>query len=138
MVLWDLVLLLPLAYRFPQRLVLSPVLFNIFIKQLGEVARGLGQWCHQFADDTHLYLNIPLDFKEAMKPLNQCLVRTMKWMKANQAEAESCQDSGAFGVLGSGYIPRLEGVSLTPKTSVFSLGAILDAGLLLDDQVIES
>lgn len=39
---------------------------------------------------------------------------------------------GSNSVLGSGVLPMLEGVALTPKLLIHSLGALLGLGLLFE------
>lgn len=48
----------PLIYGVPRESALSPVLFNIYIKPLGEVTQELGLHNHQYADGMHLYLKL--------------------------------------------------------------------------------
>ena len=54
------------------------MLFNIYLKPLGKVVRSFGVQCHQYADDTKLYLSFPPNFREAV------LVSVMGWMRANK------------------------------------------------------
>ena len=47
-----------LSYGVSQGTILFPMLFNIYMKLLGAVIRGFGAKCHQYADDTQLYLPV--------------------------------------------------------------------------------
>ena len=41
----------------PQGLIISPMLFNIYMRPLGGVIWVCGALCHQYADDTQLYIS---------------------------------------------------------------------------------
>ena len=107
------------------------MLLNIYMKPLGEVVQSFGLRCHQYADDTHLFLSSPPNSREAVLTLNQCLASVMGWMRANKLKLNpekkevllvSCKGDKEIGIL-----PVLNGVTLPLKTQVCSLGVLLDA-----------
>ena len=73
-----------LQHGVPQGSVLSPMLFNMYMKPLGAVIRSFGVRCHQYADDTQLYFSFSSSSGEAVEVLNRCLGATMDWMRANK------------------------------------------------------
>lgn len=63
---------------------LSHMLFNIDMKRLDEVIRGLRQRCYQHVDDTHLYLTLSLEPRETVDKLGPGLEMVMDWMRVNK------------------------------------------------------
>ena len=129
----------PLRFGVPQGSILSPMLFNIYMKPLGEVIRGFGVRCHQYADDTQLYLSFPPDSEEAVEVLDRCLEAVGGWMRVNKLRLNPDKTEvllvrkSTTRVLD--YHPTLDGVALPLKEQVRSLGVLLDPQLLLDSQV---
>ena len=51
---------MPLTQGIPQRLILRPILFNLFVAPLGELCRAKGVSFQGYADDTQNYLSFQL------------------------------------------------------------------------------
>uniref|UniRef100_A0A803T068 Reverse transcriptase domain-containing protein n=1 Tax=Anolis carolinensis TaxID=28377 RepID=A0A803T068_ANOCA len=129
----------PLTCGVPQGSILSPMLFNIYMKPLGEVIRSFGVRCHLYADDTQLYYSFPPNSKEAPRILDQCLATVLAWMRANKLKlnpdkTEVLQVSRTSD-RGIGWQPVLDRVALPLKAQVRSLGVLLDSALTLEAQV---
>ncbi|KAF7240234.1 Non-receptor tyrosine-protein kinase TYK2 [Varanus komodoensis] len=69
-------------HRVARGSVLSPMLFNIYLKVMSGVIWSFGVCCHQYADDMQLYFSFSAS--EAMDVLNWCLFVAMEWMRANK------------------------------------------------------
>ena len=72
-----------LYFRVPEELIIFPMLFNIYMKPLGEVIRSSRVCCCQYADDKQ-----PPSFsssaEKALQVLECCLTFIMDWMRANK------------------------------------------------------
>ncbi|XP_053154728.1 ras-GEF domain-containing family member 1C isoform X2 [Hemicordylus capensis] len=64
--------------------VLSPMLFNIYMKLLGEIIRRFGAGCYQYADDTQIYFSMSTSSGGGITSLNACLEVVMSWMRDNK------------------------------------------------------
>ncbi|KAF7250651.1 hypothetical protein EYD10_03890 [Varanus komodoensis] len=122
--------------------ILSPLLFNVYMKPLGEVIRRYGLRNHQYADDTQLYLSFSTNPGEAVAVLNRCLAEVMGWMRANKLKLNP-DKMEVLLVGGSGFSEGelnlvLNGVALPLRDKVRSLGVLLDPELSLEAQVTAS
>uniref|UniRef100_A0A803T7Y4 Reverse transcriptase domain-containing protein n=1 Tax=Anolis carolinensis TaxID=28377 RepID=A0A803T7Y4_ANOCA len=119
--------------------VLSPMLFNIYMKALSEVIQCFGVGCHIYADDTQLYCSFPTNSKETPCILDQCLATVLDWMRANKLQFNPDKKEvllvSCAADQGIGWQPVLHGVTLSLKSQVRSLGVLLDSALTFEAQV---
>ena len=105
-----------LRHGVPQGSILSPMLFNIYMKPLGKVVRRFGLRSQQYTDDTRLSVAI----------LNSCLDSIMIWMRVNKLRLNP--DKLDVLLVGAppdrlkGHSPALDGFTLPLKDKVHSLG----------------
>lgn len=78
----------PLSYylRCPQGLVFSPVLFNIYMRALGEFIHCHGVKHPQYANATHLYIYAPGELSDAVDILYCYLEAVSIWMGNNRLQ----------------------------------------------------
>ena len=70
----------PLQCGVPQGAILSPMLFNVYMHPLAQLVRGFGLGCHQYADDTQLYLLMDDQPNTPPTALTKCLEAVINWL----------------------------------------------------------
>ncbi|KAF7245550.1 hypothetical protein EYD10_08337 [Varanus komodoensis] len=127
------------CHGVPQGSILSPLLFNVYMKPLGEVIRRCGLRNHQYADDTLLYLSFSTNPGEAVAVLNQCLAEVMGWMRANKLKLNPDKTeillAGGSGFREGELNLVLNRVALPLRDKVRSMGVLLDPELSLEAQL---
>lgn len=68
---------------------LSPMLFNIYMKLLSEVNRRLRICCHQYTNDIQLYLTLVADLREVVERLGCGLEKMVDWTRMNKLRHNS-------------------------------------------------
>lgn len=69
--------------------ILSPLLFNTYMKLLGEVTHQLGLWYCHYANHTQVCLLTPVQPNKAVEVVSQCLEAMWVYVMESSAEGES-------------------------------------------------
>ncbi|XP_062832349.1 uncharacterized protein LOC134297776 [Anolis carolinensis] len=114
------------------------MLFNIYMKLLGEIIKSFGVRCHLYADDVQLCHSFPPVTKEGCSGPEPVLGRCVRLDEGQEIETESRQDRGPPGQSEgqTGYrVTACAGWGHTHSLQVRSLWVILDSSLSLEPQV---
>ena len=122
----------------PQGSVLGPILFNMYVSPLYDIAVQHGVYTHQYADDCQLYVELKVGDDDAgsdgaITKLEECVRDIAEWMGANKLKLN--EEKTEIIV----FSPRNETpsrnhfqigeVDIAPKQCVKDLGVFLEASL---------
>uniref|UniRef100_A0A803TE10 Reverse transcriptase domain-containing protein n=1 Tax=Anolis carolinensis TaxID=28377 RepID=A0A803TE10_ANOCA len=128
----------PLLCGVPQGAILSPLLFNIYVRPLASLVRSFGLDCYQYADDTQLLLRLEPGATSIPENFTLCLEALSNWpcarrLKVNPAKTEILWHGRSTGL--THLLPTFDGAVLSPSPTVKSLGVVLDSQLTMEAQV---
>ena len=70
-----------LLYSVPQGAALGPLLFNLYMADIGTIAESRGHRLHQYADDCQVYVSIPVtDAAAAVDRFSRCIADVSMWL----------------------------------------------------------
>jgi hypothetical protein len=127
---------IPLRMGVPQGSVLGPLLFTIYIRDLGECIQEMGIRYVVYADDVQLLVNVkPSEFSSGIKKVEECINRIHKWASNNYLKLNSLKTE--FIVFGTreqlSKIPtgeiEINNEKYPLKSVVRNLGIFLDSQL---------
>ena len=122
----------------PQGSVLGPLLFNIYCHDLGSVIVKHGVHYHVYADDTQLYVEVPLDQPErATDSLSCCIKDVKEWMTLNKLTL-NCSKIEVIAITTATtrdlrpIVVHVDTEALCPKPYVRDIGIVLDDTMIMD------
>ena len=91
-----------LSTGVPQGSVLGPILFNLYMAPVADIARRHGVNLHSYADDTQLYLSFMYsELDNTIAKINKCLEDIRKWLFCNFLKLND--DKTEFLIISSRY-----------------------------------
>ena len=134
-----------LLFGVPQGSVLGPLLFTLYTKPIGGIARRHGINIHMYADDIQLYVTFKVDDNisktSSIDKLERCIADIKSWMNSNMLKVND-DKTDLVCITSPYYIRSIDNIciqvgekSIPSSHHVKNLGVMFDNVLVMKDHV---